>query len=72
MKIVQDFGFEVAKNNLRPSPPHENLVKIVQDFGFEVTKNTPPPQWKLVKIIQDFGFEVSKNTPLKMKTCRNC
>ena len=75
MKIVQDFGFEVAKHSLpHPSPTHSRpkwkLVKIVHDCGFELAKNTPPPsptKWKVEIIGQHFGFQVTKNTPLPFR-----
>ena len=38
MKIVQDFGFELAKNT---HPAENENCKIVQDFGFELAKNIP-------------------------------
>ena len=59
MKIVQDFGFELAKNI---SPPMKIVqeMKIVQDFGFELPKNNPPPP--KMKIVQGFGLELAKNT----------
>ena len=52
MKIGQDFGFELAKNN-SPSPLK---IKIGQEFRFELAKITPPHQKsKLVRTL-DLNF----------------